>query len=264
MFRKLGFNTVPAGFTFLLLLFLFSSCANTKEATYFYGTPEGSISSNTTVPESVIQKNDILSISISSLSAEASAMFNPVTPSGSTTGAAGAGNGNSYLVGSDGSIQFPLLGTIKTEGLTKAQLRDKITNTILEKKLLVDPIVSIRFLNFRVTVLGEVAHPTVVSVQNEKISLLEALGLAGDLTIYAKRTNVMVIREENNKKIIERLDLNSTELFTSPYYYLQSNDIVYVEPNKARIASTSRSNQWLPILFSGLTLAALVADRVIK
>ena len=260
MFRKLGFNTVPAGFTFLLLLFIFSSCANTKEATYFYGTPEGSISSNTTVPESVIQKNDILSITISSLSAEASAMFNPVTSSGGTV----AVSGTSYLVSSDGAIQFPLLGTIKAEGLTKAQLKDKITNTIIDKKLLVDPIVSIRFLNFRVTVLGEVAHPTVVSVQNEKISLLEALGLAGDLTIYAKRTNVMVIREENNKKIIERLDLNSTELFTSPYYYLQSNDIVYVEPNKARIASTSRSNQWLPILFSGLTLAALVADRVIR
>jgi polysaccharide export outer membrane protein len=139
----------------------------------------------------------------------------------------------------------------------------------LEKKLLLDPIVSIRFLNFRVTVLGEVGKPTVIPIPNEKISLLEALGLAGDLTIYGNRANVMVIREDvlpgkKEQRSIARVNLNSSELFTSPYYYLQSNDIVYVEPNKAKIASTSRAGQWLPVIFSGLSLAAIVADRLIR
>jgi polysaccharide export outer membrane protein len=99
---------------------------------------------------------------------------------------------------------------------------------------------------------------------NEKLSLLEALGLAGDITIYGNRENVMVIREENDQKTLKRLNLNSTELFTSSYYYLKSNDIVYVEPTKAKVATTSRANQWLPILLSGLSFAAIVADRVIK
>src|SRR5690606_29545218 len=108
-----------------------------------------------------------------------------------------------------------------------------------------------------------------IPIPNEKISLLEALGLAGDLTIYGNRHNVMVIREEitpdkRERRTITRLNLNSAELFTSPYYYLQSNDIVYVEPNKAKVASTSRASQWLPVVFSGLSLAAIVVDRLLN
>ena len=121
---------------------------------------------------------------------------------------------------------------------------------MVEKKLLVDPIVTIRFLNFKVTVLGEVAHPNVITVPSERISLLEAIGLAGDLTIYAQRDNVLVIRDEDGKKITHRLNLNSTELFNSPYYYLKSNDVVYVEPNKSKVASTGRANSGYPLLLA--------------
>src|SRR6185436_4696019 len=134
----------------------------------------------------------------------------------------------------------------------------------IDKKILLDPIITIRFVNFRVTVLGEVNNPTVVTVPNEKISFLEALGLAGDMTIYAKRTNVMIIRESNDVKIIKRLNLNTDELFTSPYYYLQSNDIVYVEPNKAKVASVSGGMQWAPIVMSGLSLVLIAATQLIK
>jgi len=231
--------------------------------TYFNGIKEGPIESNTPVPESVIQKNDILSISVSSLSEDASKIFNSPGSGGAAINSNGAG-GEGYLVSADGFIQFPVLGNIKAEGLTKPQLKDKIANTILEKKLLVDPIVTIRFLNFRITVLGEVRNPGVLTIPNEKISLLEAIGLAGDMTLYSKRDNVMLIREENQQKIVKRINLNSIEIFTSPYYYLKSNDIVYVEPNKAKVATTNRSNQWLPIFFSGLSLAALLADRIIN
>jgi len=238
---------------------VFTSCVNTRDATYFNDLNDTSLLSLTIISESVIQKNDILNISVSSLNAEASSIYNtPNNATGNTNNLAG------YLVDGSGNIQFPVLGSIKAESLTKEQLKINITKTLLDKKLLVDPIVSIRFQNFRVTVLGEVARPTVVSVPSEKISLLEALGFAGDLTIYAKRNNVLVIREENGKKIIKRINLNSNELFTSPYYYLKSNDIVYAEPNKAKIASVSRSQQWLPLVVSGLSLGIIVLDRLIK
>lgn len=260
MFRKAGLNTVLREYAWLLIFIMCASCTNTKKVTYFNGMKDGTISSQTPIPESLIQKGDILTITVSSLSAEASAPFN----SGGGASAGSAAGGDGYLVNSDGFIHFPLIGLVKAEGLTKNQLKDNLTKTILDKQLLVDPIVSIRFANFRVTVLGEVQKPTVVAVPNEKISLLEAIGLAGDLTLYARRDNITIIREVKDQKIIKHINLNSDELFTSDYYYLKSNDIVYVEPNKTKVASTSRSQTWLPIFFSGLSLAALVADRIIS
>ena len=241
-----------------LASFLFTSCVSTREATYFNDVKDTDAIASTTIPESHIQKNDILSITVSSLNPQASAVFNaPVGPSGQA-------DVNGYLVNTDGNIQFPVLGNIKAAGLTKDALKTSLLKSLTDRKLLLDPIVAVRFQNFRVTVLGEVANPKVVMVPNEKISLLEALGFAGDMTIYAQRDRVLLIREEEGVKKVVRLNLNSGELFTSPYYYLRSNDIIYVEPNKAKVASTSRSSQWLPVVFSGLSLAAIVLDRVLR
>ncbi|MGK2860341.1 MAG: polysaccharide biosynthesis/export family protein [Chitinophagaceae bacterium] len=252
-------------FSWILFSLLFTSCVNTKKSTYFYGSTDGTIASNEPIPQSLIQNNDILSILVSSASSDASSMFNPQLAGNNNQSLSTDQSSNTgYLVSTEGYIQFPILGNIKAAGLTKTNLEESITKILLQKGLLIDPVVSIRFLNFRVTVLGEVNKPSVVTMPNEKLSLLEALGLAGDITIFGNRQNVMVIREENQQKILKRLDLNSTEIFTSPYYYLRSNDIVYVEPNKAKVASTSRSSQWLPILLSGLSFAAIVADRIIK
>lgn len=238
---------------------VFTSCGSTKKATYFNNLRDTLLVNSAAISESVIQINDILNISVSSMNPEASSIYNaPNEFKGDADSRSG------YLVDRDGNIQFPILKSIQAAGLTKAQLRTVITNSLVDKKLLVDPIVSIRFQNYRVTVLGEVARPTVISVPSEKISLLEALGFAGDLTIYAKRDNVLVIREENGEKIIKRINLNTNELFASPYYYLKSNDIVYVEPNKAKIASASRSQVWLPVLMSGVTLGIIVIDRLVK
>jgi polysaccharide export outer membrane protein len=169
-----------------------------------------------------------------------------------------------YLVGEDGNIRFPLLGIIKAEGLTKRQLRENIRTALDERKLLVDPIVDIRHLNFKVTVLGEVTSPTVITVTNEKITLLEALGLAGDLTIFGKRNNILVIRDEAGKRVAQRINLNSNELFSSQYYYLRSDDVVYVEPNRAKVASGTRLFQILPILVSALTTSIFVLDRILQ
>ena len=165
------------GIAVWLLLFttLFTtSCVNTRTATYFNDVNDATLTANTPIPESVIQKNDLLSISVSSLSSEASAIFNTPNTSGVMTAGVNPTMASGYLVSADGTVQFPILGNVKAAGLTKEQLKESLVKSILDKKLLKDPIVSIRFLNFRVTVLGEVKNPQVVTVPNEKISLLEA------------------------------------------------------------------------------------------
>ena len=199
-----------------------------------------------------------MSITVTSLNATATEIFNTPNTAGSQPGQGVAG----YLVNFDGTIQFPMLGSIKAAGFTKEQLKENLRKSIVDRQLLLDPIVNIRYLNFRVTVLGEVKNPTVLTIPNEKVSLLEAIGLAGDLTIYGKRENVLIIREENGQKLIKRINLNSNELLSSPYYYLKSDDVVYVEPNKARVAS-ARGGQWVPAALSALSLLVVVVDRLI-
>ena len=245
-------------------ILFFGSCTTSRNAVYFRDQKDGALDS-TTIPQSVIQKSDLLGIMVSSSNAAASAQFNSTSvafenATGTSSGTVGQTPG--YLVDADGFIQFPLLGKLRAGGLTVNQLAEQISKQLLDRKQLVDPIVSVRFLNFKVTVLGEVKNPTVVNVPTSKITLLEALGLAGDLTIYGKRENVMVIRDENGARSMKRLNLNTSEIFASPYYFLRSGDIVYVEPNKAKVASSSRTGVILPIVFSALSFAAIVVDRI--
>jgi polysaccharide export outer membrane protein len=242
------------------------SCSNTRRAVYFNDQKEAVIPAGIPVPEAVIQNNDLLNITVSSLSPEASTIFNIAnfSYSGSRSDGQPEMQVSGYLVNKEGYIQFPILGSIKAAGLTESQLKTQIESSLTEKKLLVNPIVSIRHLNFKVTVLGEVARPMVINVPNEKITLLEALGLAGDITVFGKKDNVMVIREQAGIKTIKRLNLNSSEIFNSSYYYLMSNDVVYVEANKAKISSSSRTNALLPVIFSGLSFAVIVVDRLIR
>lgn len=233
---------------------IFCSCVNTREAVYFNNVPDQALNINSDEDQKIVP-NDILAINVTSLNPDASMMFN-------TNSASSSSATPGYLVDREGYIQFPVLGRLKVSELTKKQLTDSLRNTLIEKKLLVDPVVTIRYLNFRVTVLGEVQKPTVVLVPNEKISLLEALGMAGDLTIYARRDNVTLIRDENGKRMIRRINLNNGEIFNSPYYYLKSNDIVYVEPNKVKISSATPLRQNLPIILSGLSLLAIIFTRL--
>ncbi len=218
------------------------------------------------VAEIRIVPNDILSIVISSLSPEASALFNPdaTTPIRATTITGINTEQGGYLVDPDGYIQLPVLGKIMAAGLTRDQLKEAITQPILEKKLLKDPLVEIRYLNYEVTVLGEVGKPTVITVPSEKISLLKAIGLAGDLTIHGKRNNILLIREENGSRITHRIDLTQPDFFSSPYYYLQPNDVVYVQPNKAKGAQATLWPQLVPILLTALSVTVIVLDRLFR
>jgi polysaccharide export outer membrane protein len=260
-------------FALFITVGLFTSCVNTKKAVYFNNIQDTVLRNQAFNIEPLIQKSDLLNITVSSLNPEASVIFN--TPNlitgmssltSGTSGISGVGTPQylGYLVNTDGVIKFPILGDIKVEGLTQRQVENNIQQELTEKKLLVDPIVNVRFLNFRVTVIGEVSKPTTINVINEKISILEALGLAGDLTVYAKRDNVLLIRENKNEKIIKRIDLNSSNILTSEYYYLKTNDVLYVEARKEKVLSTSRTQQLLPIIISALSFIAIIADHYLR
>lgn len=259
-------STVLTFLPVLMVVLILSSCVNSRKTVYFNDQLDAVIKSNNIPAKNVVQPNDILSIAVTSLNPDATELFNkPNNSFVSSTSTNGLNlQSPGYLVNDLGTIQFPVLGEMKISGLTTNELRVRLTNELKTRKLLVDPIVIVRQLNFKVSVLGEVARPTVVNVPSEKISLLEALGLAGDITIYGKKDNVMVIREEEGVKTIKRLDLNSSDIFSSPYYYLKSNDIVYVEANKAKVAGSTRSTQLLPIILSALSFGAIIIDRIVR
>jgi len=250
----------------MIVSFLFASCSTPQHTLYLQNIRDTTITVNGNF-EPLIQKNDVLQITVSSLNPEDAVIYN-ASNTVAPTGGGGASSGNTaslggFLVDQQGLIQYPVLGPVKAEGLTKKGLTDYIRDQLVQRKLLVDPVVSVRFLNYRVTLLGEVTRPTVVNVTNEKISILEALGMAGDITVYGKKENVLLIRDQEGQRIIKRLNLNDKNILNSPYYYLQSNDVVYVEPNKAKQFSGEKSRVVLPIVFSGLSLMVIILDRLI-
>lgn len=232
-----------------------SSCVSPKSIVYFQGDSLRLTSQEITqkyIP--TIQSNDILSIVVGSLNAEANEVFNtPNTFTTASTNYTTTGGGArvqplGYLVDNDGNIEIPLIGRLKVSGLRTNDAADTIRVRL--KNYLKEPSVIVRNLNFKVSVLGEVARPSVYVIPDEKISIPEVLSLAGDLTIYGRRTNIMVIREENGMRQYARLDLTSREVFNSAFYYLHKNDIIYVEPIKTRINATDRNVQLLPVVTS--------------
>jgi polysaccharide export outer membrane protein len=220
---------------------------------YFQNAQDTTYRQKIGIIEAPFQQGDILSIVVSSRSREASADFNSIDPIF-----------KGYLVDREGNVLLPTLGKIQVAGLTKKQLQEKITNLILSKQLLVEPLVDIRFTNFEVTILGEVSHPSVIQVPSEQISLVKALAYAGDLTIYGKRENVLIVREEDGIRKTRHINLNSSDFLNSEYYYLRPNDLIYVEPNNDRIALSGRKQQVLPLALTGLSFLFVVFDKLIK
>ena len=243
----------------LLTIFLISSCASRKDMIYFQ---DGSTEISTPVKYELTYKpDDLLTIAVSALDMDAVRPFNLYVADYSRSSASGTITSSpalqTYLVDASGNIDFPVLGRIAVSGLT----RKEATNLITEKlrPFVKDPIVSIRLTNFKVSVLGEVSRPGTYSIPNERVSLLEALGLSGDLDIQAKRAHVLVIREIDGKITKNYIDLRSSDLFNSPFYYLQQNDAVYVEPNNAKVKSAGY-NQYTSITISAIsTLVSLFA-----
>ncbi|WP_460924023.1 polysaccharide biosynthesis/export family protein [Pontibacter brevis] len=191
----------------------------------------------------MIKPEDLLSITVMTLNPESNMLFNTgvLQPVGNNSGVRQQQQGGNdaaqgYLVDDQGFIEFPVLGRIKLAGLTREEANNKLTAEL--RKYLEEPIVKVRYMNFRVTVIGEVSSPTVITAMDDNLNVIEALGMVGDMTLYGKREDVLVIREENGIRTMARLNLNDSKVFDSPYFNLHQNDVLYVEPDKAKVAGT--------------------------
>ena len=227
----------------VLCAILVSSCATKQDVVYFQNTGdfETLVDKNTFTPK--FKVDDVISIYVSTLDNAASAPFNLFRAGSESIAGGGSMRPEQvdYLVDKDGEIDFPVIGKVKVAGLSSEELRVLLRDQLSE--YLKDPIINIRLRNFTVTVLGQVNRPGTYPVNGERITIMEALGLAGDLTIKGKRENVLVIRDFDGTKVYHRINLKRKEAMSSPVYYLTQNDVVYVEPNKSAITASALDNR---------------------
>lgn len=211
--------------------------------------------------EPVLEADDQIKIIVVAENQEVASPFN-VSRTDAKSGVSTPGQEtNIYLIDNQGYIQFPVIGKIKLGGLTKSQAVAEM-NSVL-RKYVTEASVTISILNYKVTVQGEVARPGTFNVQSERLTLPEALAMAGDLTIYGKRENVMIVREKLGKKTVERVDITKADFINSPYYYLAQNDLIYVEPNRARINS-SKTDPNVGIIISSVSLLITIIVLITK
>ncbi|MFD2826867.1 polysaccharide biosynthesis/export family protein [Leeuwenhoekiella polynyae] len=252
---------------FIMSLLLCSSCVSRKDTTYFYEPDELAIPAQISMEQPAksfltIQPNDELTITVSAIEQEAALPFNPpVTGSNNVTGGTvnvgGAAQLQTYLVDQNGNIEFPVLGTIQVRGLTRVALAEKLKNMITD--YVANPIVNVKLSNFQVSVLGAVQRPGTYTISNEYLTIPKALGLAGDMQIYGRRDNVLVMREENGKVTKAYLDLTNNSVIDSEYYYLKQNDVLYVELNGSqRQAGSLNPNSGLFISVASVLISLVV------
>lgn len=244
----------------------FTACTSTKKIIYLQDVVPLKQQEIEQKYEVIIHGDDLLAIMVNSRDPELALPFNmPMVSYQLGSNAGGQQRVLGYLVDTNGNIDFPILGEIHVEGLTRMQLTELIKNKLIEGDLIKDPIVTVQFLNFKISVMGEVGRPGSFTISGDRITLLEALSMAGDLTIYGRRDRVGVIRENNGKRTILFHDLRSADIFNSPCYYLQQNDIVYVEPNKAKSGQSSiNQNNSIGVWVSVISLLTTIAVLIFK
>ena len=252
----------------LTMLLVLGSCGSTKNVAYFQNADSISLAASRMLYEAKIMPKDELTITVITTDPKAAMPFNlSVSQTLGTGGQLSYGSGSlqGYLVDNDGNIEFPVVGTLHVGGLTKKQAEDLIKSKV--KPYLAEnenPIVTVRMGSYHVSVLGEVEKPGIIYAPQEKMSVLEALAQCGDLTIYGKRENVMLIREDaQGEKHIHYLNLNDANIINSPYFYLQQNDVIYVEPNKVK-AQNSAIGSATSLWFSAVSILTSVASLVVN
>ena len=240
-----------------------TGCTTSKEILYFQNIDDAELKPLATEYEAVIKKDDRLTIVVSGPDKLVCAPYNLTLTEMSANGSSSMG-GNpeqatlSYLVDSNGDIDFPILGKIHVEGLTRNDLVNYLTEEI--GKDVKEPIVYVSFRNYKITVLGEVRNPGTYTIDSEKFNILQALGRAGDLNLTAKRENILLLREENGVVTHHRIDLRDKEILESPYFYMQQNDVIYVSPSATRVATaTTATGIWSVVLSSLTTLITVIA-----
>lgn len=256
----------------MLLILVSSSCTSTKNIPYFKDVPDtlknkyiiGEIAYN----EPKIKPNDLLQVSIQTIDPQANSLIGlsvtasmaPTMNSSTPNTSPNTNNMIGFLVDQGGFIELPLVGRVKVAGLSTSETQAAIRKNASEYYK--DPVVNVRFANFTVTILGEVTKPGTYPVTNERITVLDAIGLAGDLTIFGKRGNILLVREENGQRIMARFDLRNTSLFQSPYFYLKQGDLLYIEPNRAKVASNDQAQiRNITIGSTIITSIALILSR---
>lgn len=249
----------------LVVALIMASCSSSRHVPYFQNIDEVDLTQSRGLYDARIMPKDQLTISVVTTDPDAARPFNlgAGTTSGSQTATTGATSG--YLVDNDGNIQFPIIGTMHVAGCTKTECENKIREAIKPYMAATEnPIVTVRMSSYHVTVFGEVNGPKVIPVTTEKMSIIEAITEAGDLTIYGKRDNILLIREDaSGEKHQYRLNLNDANIINSPYYYLQQNDIVYVQPNKTRSTGASvgpTTTLWFSFIGIATSLTSLLIN----
>ncbi|MGS2764936.1 polysaccharide biosynthesis/export family protein [Sinomicrobium sp. M5D2P9] len=247
---------------FLLMLFsivLITSCASRKNLVYFQDIEEIDKLASRVIYDPVLQPDDLLTITVSALNMETVMPFNLPVVAYMDTGqrASGTPQLQTYLLDNQGNLEFPVIGRIQLGGLTRSEAVDLLRKEI--SHYVKNPVINIRIMNYRVTVLGEVAKPGSYTIPNERITIPEALGLAGDLTVYGKRDNILIIRDKNGEKTYTRVDITKKDILESPYFYLQQNDVIYVEPNKAQVQSSTYNRNATVVISIASVIIALIS-----
>jgi polysaccharide export outer membrane protein len=255
-------NTILFLFAFVLF-----SCASRKDVVYFQNIDNLSAAANKNSYEIKIQPDDLLMIIVSAEDPESAIPFNLSTVNLSTNNNLNSVRGQEtiqyYLVNANGTIDFPTLGKLNVGGLSKSEVLEMMKSKI--SKYINNPIVNLRIMNFKVSVQGEVTAPGTYTITSERVTLIEALGLARDLTIYGKRNNILIIREVNGVKSYNRVDISKADFINSSFYYLSQNDVVYVEPNNVKINGAAVGpNTGVFISIAGIliSLITLIATRI--
>lgn len=250
---------------------LFTSCRSQREKVVYLQDIQTFNREIIAKPYDVkIEKDDVLNILVSSRNPELSTPYNQVLATRALARSGYSSNSSEgFLVDSKGYINYPILGQIYVEGLTRTELEKEIQKRIISSGFIKDPTVTVQLENFKVSVLGEVARPGSISVKGERITLLEAIGLAGDLTIYGRRDRVFVLRETNGHREVFQTDLRKADLLTSPVYYLHQNDVIYVEPNSKKtqmseINQNNNVNVWLGVTSTLVSISTLTITLIDK
>ena len=236
-------------------LVIFTGCASAKKLTYFNDIAATTGTDSLNLPQQLrVQPGDILQITITTIDKDVSMIFNPMLLSNTAPGNNNIEQG--YLVDSLGYITLPVAGKIYVKGKTTTAINDDVATELT--KTIRNVYVSTRLLNFRISVLGDVAKPGSYKIASERISILDALSMAGDLNVTAKRNDVMIIREVNGVKSYTSLNLNDSKTLSSPYYYLSNNDVVYIKPGSNRSFASSKTLQLLPAILSFISLISTI------
>lgn len=249
----------------LAVVALVASCQSYKEMAYVQDAPRDTVTEINAQYIGGIQVNDLLSIYVESEEPSSTIQFNQetnkiaVTASGTVMNPATGNSGKvpGYLVDGDGDIVFPALGNLHVQGMSHSDLAGMIAARLRDEGHINDAHVTVKLMNFKVSVLGDVAKPGEILVQGERLTIFEALSIVGDLQITGLRNNVTVVREENGKRVVGEIDLTSKEVFGSPYYYLHQNDVIYVEPNARKKKQATRDMTWMSYLSSAVSVVSL-------